>query len=355
MEKRLKQNVGIDCAQNELVVSFGTMNQSFEVNILANTKFKNDTDGFKKLLKWSTKLSQKDVETTYIIEATGVYHEKAALYLTQQGNKVSVILPNKAKAFFKTLNNKTINDKSCGQMLSQLGLEKKLDKWEPPHPIYNTLKQLTRERTQLIHEQTQNKNQLHAEESGAWINKQSVKRIKQRLNLLERQLLEIMQDIKAIIDEHEWLKEKTEKVSSITGIGLLTAITIIAETNGFNLIRNKKQLVSYAGLDVVEKQSGTSVQGKSRISKKGNSYIRACLYFPSLTSIKNTPSMKAIFLRLVSKHGLKKKALVAVQRKMLELIYVLWKKNEYYNPNYKSQQLNKKEEQPTKVVLPELA
>lgn len=355
MEKRIKQNVGIDCAQDELVVSFGTMDQAFEVTILSNTQFKNETEGFKKLLKWSNKLSQPGLETTYVIEATGVYHERAALYLTQQGCKVSVILPNKAKAFFKTLTNKTINDKSCGQMLSQLGLEKKLDKWEPPHPVYNTLKQLTRERNQLIHEQTQNKNQLHAEESGAWVNKQSVKRIKQRLNLLERQLLEITQDITAIIDEHEWLKEKTERICSINGIGLLTAVTVIAETNGFNLIRNKKQLVSYAGLDIVEKQSGTSVHGKSRISKKGNSYLRACLYFPSLTSIRNTPAMKAVFLRLVNKHGLKKKALVAVQRKMLELIYVLWKKNEFYDVDYKSHELKKKEEQPIKVALPELA
>jgi transposase len=207
----------------------------------------------------------------------------------------------------------------------------------------------------LIHEQTQNKNQLHAEESGAWVNKQSIKRIKQRLNLLERQLLDITQDISTIVDEHEWLKEKIERVCSINGIGLLTAATVIAETNGFNLIRNKKQLVSYAGLDIVEKQSGTSVHGKSRISKKGNSYLRACLYFPSLTAIRNTPGMKVVFLRLVKKHGFKKKALVAVQRKMLELMYVLWKKNEFYDANYKSQELKKKEEQPIRVALPELA
>ncbi|WP_221391981.1 transposase [Dyadobacter sp. NIV53] len=40
------------------------------------------------------------------------------------------------------------------------------------------------------------------------------------------------------------------------------------ETNGFELIRNKKQLSSYAGFDVKEKQSGTSIKGKPRISKK---------------------------------------------------------------------------------------
>jgi transposase len=355
MEKRLKQNVGIDCAQDELVVSFGTMNEAFEITIQSNTTFKNQTEGFKKLFKWSSKLAQTGLETTYVIEATGVYHERVALYLTQQGCKISVVLPNRAKAFFKTLTNKTVNDKSCGQMLSQLGLEKKLDKWEAPHPVFNELKQLTRERSQVIHEQTQNKNQLHAEESGAWINKQSVKRIKQRLHLLERQLLEITQDIANLIDKHEWLKEKIDRVCSIQGVGLLTAVTVIAETNGFNLIKNKKQLVSYAGLDIVEKTSGTSVQGKPRISKKGNSYLRACVYFPALTAIRNTPEMKALFTRLVSKHGIKKKAAVAVQRKLLELIYVLWKKNEFFDAHYKSLRNKGKEEQPVIVALPELA
>ncbi|MEI9945951.1 MAG: IS110 family transposase [Chitinophagaceae bacterium] len=61
-------------------------------------------------------------------------------------------------------------------------------------------------------------------------------------------------------------------ICSIPGVGLLTAVTVLAETNGFDLIRNKKQLTSYAGLDVREKQSGTSVKGKPKISKKGNRY-----------------------------------------------------------------------------------
>ncbi len=354
MEKRIKQCIGIDCSQNELVVSFAVLDASFQQSLLSNTKFKNTLEGFQKLKQWGDKLSDPGMELNYVIEATGVYHEKVSVYLTSQGAKMSVILPNKAKAFFQTLSNKTITDKSCGQMLSQLGLEKTLDKWEPPHPVYNTLKQLTRERAQLISEQTLNKNQLHAEESGAWINKNSVKRIKQRLNLLDKQLTEISENIEEILGENQWLKEKIERVCSIKGIGILTAIIIVAETNGFNLIRNKKQLVSYAGIDVKDKTSGTSVHAKPRISKQGNSYLRASLFFPAFSAIRYIPAMKNLYARIVAKQGIKKKALVAVQRKILELVYVLWKKNECFDANYQIRKA-KKEEGWQKPTLHELA
>ena len=129
-----------------------------------------------------------------------------------------------------------------------------------------------------------------------------------------------------------------ELLVSIPGVGSLTAATILAETNGFDLIRNKKQLTSYAGLDVKEKQSGTSVKGKSKISKRGNKYLRKALHMPALTAIGHNERFKAIFTRLVSRHGIKMKAAVAVQRKLLELMYTLYKKQEKYDKDYLQKQ-----------------
>ena len=108
----------------------------------------------------------------------------------------------------------------------------------------------------------------------------------------------------------------------------------MAETNGFELIRNKSQLASYAGLDVREKQSGTSVKGKPRISKKGNRNLRKSMHLPSLTAVKWDENFKEIYARLVSKHGIKMKALVAIQRKLLELIYILFKNETNYDKQY---------------------
>ena len=120
-------------------------------------------------------------------------------------------------------------------------------------------------------------------------------------------------------------------VSSIPGRGNLTAVTIIAETNGFELIKNKRQLVSYAGLDVREKISGTSVKSKPRISKRGNRNLRKVMHFPALAAIRTDERFRDIFLRIVSRHGIKMKAIVAIQRKLLKLTFILWKNNSYYN------------------------
>src|SRR5436189_948225 len=170
MEKRIKQCVGIDCGLKELVVAYGVMNEEFDTKVLSSTAFNNNPAGFKKMLSWSKKLNPQNIEVRYVIEATGVYHEQVSLFLHEHACKVSVLLPNHANAFMKSTKVKTVNDKVSAELLSQMGLERKLDLWQPPLKIYNELRQLTRERDQLTGEQTQVKNQLHAEKSGAWPN-----------------------------------------------------------------------------------------------------------------------------------------------------------------------------------------
>lgn len=334
MENRIKQCVGIDCSQSELVCSFGMMKPDFSEQIISNATFKNTPAGFKKLLSWADKLAAPEMETPFVVEATGVYHERMSKFLFDNQRKMIVVLPNKMKAFSRTLSVKTVNDKECAKIIAQFGLEKKLDPWQPPHEVYNQLRQLTRERDQLLNDRTAKKNQLHAELSGAWPNKRSMERIKSMVKMINKHIKEIEQEISDLIDVNEWLADTVKKICSIKGVGMITAVTVLAETNGFNLIRNKNQLVSYAGLDVVEKQSGTSIRGKTHISGKGNKYLRKCLYFPAFTSIKHYDHSKNLYKRLVSKHGIKMKGAVAVQRKLLVLIYTLWKKDQFFDPEY---------------------
>ncbi|WP_188459665.1 transposase, partial [Psychroflexus planctonicus] len=145
---------------------------------------------------------------------------------------------------------------------------------------------------------------------------------------------EIKLDIVEYVKSDDELKEQIHKISTIPGIGELTATIILAETNGFELIRNKRQLTSYAGLDVKEKLSGTSVKGKPKISKRGNRYLRKAVYFPALTAIRHNQFHSETFVRLVGRHGIKMKALVAIQRKLLELVYILYKNNTVYDSKY---------------------
>lgn len=356
MEKIVKQSVGIDCAKDELDVCFGQQNEHWQIVHKATTRFKNNKQGFGQLVRWSLKLADKSVPINFVIEATGVYHERVTHHLNDAQLRISVVLPNKARHFAQTLSVRTVNDKESSKMLATLGLEKQLDAWQKPEPIFNMLKQLTREREQLMKEATMCKNMLHAESHTAFPLKSAIQRMNKRITMLEKQCAEIETEIELNVTAHPDIAEKVEKISAIKGIGRLTVVTVVAEANGFNLIQNYKQLVSFAGYDVVTKESGTSVRGKSHISSRGNKHIRRVLHFPALTNVKYDAHHKNLYTRIEAKSGIKMKGYTAVQRKLLILIYTLWKKNEAFDPNYKSKTKDgtKNLEQPINAALSEL-
>ena len=334
--KELKQVVGIDVAQKELVVTLGRMFEDLSIELYRYKVFKNTEKGFIGLTNWVKKLTKEEVKVLYVMEATGVYHQKIAYYLDKNNFDVAVVLPNKISNYIRTLDIKTITDKTCSQAITRFGLERKLDLWKRPKSIYKNLQQLTRERDQIVAERVTAKNQLHAELSEAEPYEKSIKRIKARIKLLNIQEKEIKNDIAVIVASDENIRKEIDIICTLPGVGELTAVIVLAETNGFELIRNKRQLASYAGLDVKEKQSGTSIKGKPRISKKGNRSLRKAMHFPALTAVKWDENFKELYARLVAKHGIKMKALVAVQRKLLELTYVLFKNKTKYDNEYKS-------------------
>jgi len=271
------------------------------------------------------------------MEATGVYHQKFAYFLEEKNCNLSIILPNKISNYMRTLNTKTVTDKTASQAICQFGLERKLDSWKRPKKIYKELQQLTRERSQVVDERVIVKNQLHAEKTEAEPNKSSLKRLKSRIKFLSNQEKEIKLEIQMIVNSDANLKKEVKNICTIPGVGILTAVIVLAETNGFELVRNKKQLTSYAGLDVRQKQSGTSVNKKARISKQGNRNLRKSLHLPSLSAVKYNKEHKELYARLVAKSGIKMKGLIAVQRKLLELIYVIYKNQKGFIQNYKQQ------------------
>lgn len=337
MKRIVKQVVGIDVAKNELVVCLGRMNEDWDQELHAHKTFANTLKGFVALVQWVKKLSEALSPVRYVMEATGVYHESLAYFLDGKGLEVSIVLPNKISNYTRTLKVKTITDKTSSEAIARFGLERKLDRWSPPAEIYRRLRQKTRERDQLVGERTLVKNQLHAEQSEAYPSKESIARMKIRINLLIKQIAQIEEEIGVLLKQDKAVKETVELINSVPGVGILTAVTVLAETNGFELIRSRKQLTSYAGLDVREKQSGTSVKGKPRISKKGNRYLRKAMYMPALAAIRYNESSKVLYTRLVSKHGIKMKAAVAVQRKTLELIYTIFKTKTAFNKDHRKE------------------
>lgn len=334
MKKVVKQVLGVDVAQKELVVTLGRMYDDLSIELYAYNVFKNNEAGITALIKWVQNLTIVEINVRFVMEATGVYHQKFAYYLDEHSFEASIVLPNKISNYMRTLELKTINDKTCSEAIAQFGLERNLNIWKRPKDIYKLLQQLTRERDQIVAERSVAKNQLHAEQTEASPNKNSVKRMKARIRFLNQQEKEIKQEIDTIVKSNQELKNEIDNICTIPGVGQLTAAIVLAETNGFELIRNKRQLVSYAGLDIKEKTSGTSVKGKPRISKKGNKNLRRAMHLPALSAIKYSPVHRTIYARLVSKCGIKMKGVVAVQRKLLELIYILHKNKTAYQTDY---------------------
>lgn len=329
----LRQVLGVDVAQKELVVTLGRLSQDLRYELYSRRKFANKESGFDALLKWLKKHTVEAVQLRVVMEATGVYHQKFAYFLDEKGIDLSVVLPNKISNYMRTLSGKTITDDTCADAIALFGLERKLENWKRPKKIYKTLQQLTRERDQIVLERVMIKNQIHAEEAEAEPNNRSLDRLHARLGFMNQQEKEIKADINECLKKEHSVQEVIDKICTIPGIGILTAVTILGETNGFELIRSKKQLTSYAGLDIKEKQSGTSIKGKPRISKKGNRHLRKAMHLPALTAIRHDEYYKDLFTRLVSRHGIKMKATVAVQKKLLELTYILFKNETIYDPN----------------------
>ena len=336
--KVLKQNVGIDIAKDTFYVCFTVLLEGQHIKHLKTKEFRNNEKGFDLFFVWCNKLTIKDVKLSFTMEATGVYYESLAYYLNDKSDNLHIVLPNKVKKFAGSLNIKSKTDKIDAKILGHMGAERTLEKWNLSSKIYRELKALSRSRQQLIKNRTMIKNQLHAEQHSGVPLKTIIRRLKNHINFINKQIDSIEKEVKKITLKDNYLTDKIDKIITIPGIGFITAITIIAETNGFVNIKSIRQLSSYAGYDVSIKESGNWL-GKARISKKGNSHIRHALYMPSLSSIQHSKTYKTFYQRVNKNKVSGLIAGTAIQRKLLGLIYTLWKNDTEYIENYQENKL----------------
>lgn len=336
----LKISYGFDISADDFSTSYGVFYSDMEREVTNVKKFKNTKRGFDKLFAFTKKQQSKinpdgTIQTWYIMEASGVYYENLAYYLNEKGLNVHVALPNKVKSYIKTLEIKSKNDELDSMAIAQYGLEKQLHKWVPPSSEIKELKELTRELSALKDMRTVAKNQKHAKNKAHEINNSSKKRINELIGYLNKQIKKVEKDLITAVKKNPELKEFIEDVTELKGVGFQTVVLVIAETNGFEGILNRRQITSFVGLDVKENQSGKKA-GKASISKHGNKYIRKGLYMPALSCKKHDNKMKNLYERILERHGGKNKkiAIVAVMRKILHIIYALWKNKTKYDPNY---------------------
>jgi transposase len=341
--KYIKKVIGVDISKDFFVIRFGTLDNNLQQRISAAFKFKNNKAGFNQLLKTIDKSKHfsfdgqtlEDEPVWFVMEATGVYYENLAYFLIENKFFVSVILPNKMNHFAKTLEIKSKTDEIDAAIQTQFGLEKKLKSWAAPSHTLKTLKELTREYHTINKLLTQIKNRLHAKNYAYKPTAQTVNRINEQKKLLKKQLKQIREQILTTAKSDNQLYSKIKKITTTKGLRIITVVSVICETNGFALIQNKNQLASYAGFDIVHNQSGTH-KGKTKISKRGNAYLRKAVYMPAISAARYNENLKGLYKRLCITKVNKKIALVAVARKLLILIYTLWKKDQEFIVNYKN-------------------
>jgi transposase len=329
----LKQNVGIDLSMTKFDVNLSVLDTSFDKRCLGTKQFENTANGFHQFMEWIDKRKNKTVEESFTLEFTGVYYEQLAYYLRDQGKTVHMVIPSKSKKYCESLSVASKTDKLDAQALAWMGLERNLREWKPLSSIFLSLRVLTREREELLKERTIVSNRLHAVKHKASPSEATINRYNERLELINDQIEEIENEIKEMIKSDERLNEKVKNITTIPGVALVTVSTVLAETNGFSSILNQKQLTSYAGYDVQLKESG-KYKGKSKISKQGNAHIRRVLHFPAQTAITYNKPLGIFHERVNAKKEKSMIAGVGVQRKLLCLIYVIWKTDRVFDPNY---------------------
>jgi transposase len=332
----LKQTVGIDVSYKKFDARFGTIDTQQQNTLSPSKSFNNSPAGFKLFLRWLKKLIvSHDIPLIFVMEATGVYYEHLAHFLLQHGYQVAVILPNKIRNYAKSLESKSKTDPIDAATITRFGLERQLKLWTPPSDTLKTLRDLCREYHCLKTNTTEIKNQLHALKSSFKPHQQSFKRKSQLLKFLQKQIALIKNDLRDLVKTDATLAQRLKKIATTKGLGDITILTVLAETRCFEFVTKQKQLTSYAGFDIVFNDSGIK-KGKTSISKKGNKFIRKALFMPALSACRANPEMKQFYQRLVAKGKNKKLAIIAVARKLLLLIYTLWKTNSPYIPDYKS-------------------
>jgi transposase len=342
-----RQCIGIDIASKSLRAALARKGDDDTITCTASKTFDNTKTGFNQLVRWAATELAKDVPVVYLMEATGVYHEDLAHHLHRIGKQVHVVLPNKFKHYAASLNMKSKTDAIDAKLLARFGVESMHRPWSPAEPVIKQMRHLSRYRVQLHEQKTAISNILHSKDHSNQVPAEVKRSSRKIIAMLEREIAKLDKQMANVVQSDAEVAAKVKDLCTIPGCGLTTVAAIVAETNGFKEFDSAKQLTSYAGYDVVHNESGTSVASRTRISKKGNRYIRHHMYLPAMCASRHVPELSTMKERIKDRTKISMKAQVAVQRKLLILMYTLWKNDAVYEKDYHKKKVARDQAQAT--------
>jgi len=291
-------------------------------------QFKNSLIGFKKLMKLL------DFNSHCVMEATGYYDYQLAYYLQENSVLLSVENPLSVKRFIQMKLSKIKTDKSDSKLICEYAKQVDLKLWQGNSKHQLECLQMTRLLSVYTKQSTMLKNKLHGEAVLGQPSKLVVTSLKRSLRQLKKEIDTIEEKLLLLVNEVH--KDVLTRLKSIPGIGKKTSLMLVVLTDGFDRFKSGSELCSYAGLTPIIRQSGSSVNGRARISKIGNQKLRNLLFMCSFNACKYNKACKAIYDRIVAKGKSKKLALIAVCNKLLKQAFAIAKSGLIYDDTYRS-------------------
>jgi transposase len=295
---------------------------------LKHKVFPNMATGFEQLTQW---LSKQGVERVHAcLEATGTYGESLALYLHEAGHRVSVINPAAVKAFAQSRLSRTKTDRVDAELIARFCQAQEPPAWTPLPAEIRELQALVRRLESLIEMRVMEENRLSSTITVDLV-RQSVE---EHLSYLTQEIKRTEELIRNHINSNPTLKQQSALLDSIPGIAETTAALLLAEITDINQYRSARQVAAYAGLVPRERQSGTSVRGRTRLSKIGNARLRRALYFPAITALRCSSFFQQWAEGLRQRGKCKMSVICAVMRKLVHLAYGVLKNGKPFDPEW---------------------
>jgi transposase len=315
--------LGIDIAKLKFNVCLINQSGKLKHKVLPNT-----ATGFEQLRDW---LSKQGVEHVHAcLEATGTYGESLSLFLHEAGHTVSVVNPAAIKAFAQSRLSRTKTDRVDAELIARFCQAQEPPAWTPLPAEVRELQALVRRLEALIEMRVMEENRLSSAITVEMV-RHSVEELLKHLN---EQIKRTEKLIREHLNHHPRLKRQSELLDSIPGIAETTAAHLLSEIVDITQYRSARQVAAYAGLVPRERQSGTSVRGRTRLSKIGNARLRKALYFPAITALRCSPFFQQ-WAKGLQKRGKSKMSIIcAVMRKLVHLAYGVFKSEKPFDPEW---------------------
>lgn len=329
--------LGIDIAKRTFDVCLLRIDPDTQKEQQFHKHFDNSPQGFTKLTRFlrahslQQELHQQATASVHAcMEATGTYGDALARFLYQQGYRVSIVNAARINAYAASLISRTKSDKADARVIALFCKAHQPEPWNPPAPEVAALQELVRHVDALVRDRQQQLNRLEDQTLCQPV-RQSLEVI---VRTFDEQIKRLKKQIADHFDQHPGLRQQRDLLTSIPGIGSLTAAKVLAEIVEHRRYARAQKLVAYAGLSPAPRQSGSSLRTRGHLSKKGSTRLRTALYMPALVALKHNPVVLALKERLHARGKRPMEIVAAAMRKLLILAYGVLKSGRPFDPNF---------------------